>query len=98
MKHVKLYEDFINESSVIDASMEEMIKHIKDGYGWIDPYHVEELFFNMEKGSNKNFGMPFNSVKQEIWKRLMKADLLYFADAKDGEVKGKKVTSINQIK
>ena len=97
MNHIKLYEDFINESSVIDASMEEMIKHIKDGYGWIDPYHVEELFFNMEKGSNKNFGMPFNSVKQEIWKRLMKADLLYFSDDKEEEKKGKKVTNLSSI-
>ena len=94
MKHIKLYEEYLNEGAVktFETDFANMVKEIKAGYGWIDPDFVSETW------ENSSDSISFDLVKDELYNRLIKADLLYFADAKDGEVKGKKVTNINQIK
>ncbi len=99
MRHIKTFESYINEGAVkaFEMGMEELINNIEDGYGWIDPYYLEDTYFAMQREIGAFFGIPYNSIKQEIYKRLIKADLLYFADENDPEEKGKKVTSISQI-
>jgi hypothetical protein len=104
MKHIKTFESYVNEgtffrfvSTAFEKDVEELIDKIKDGYGWIDPYYLEDTYFAMQREDGAFLGIPYNSVKQEIYKRLMKTDVLYFADEKDPEKKGKKVTSISQI-
>jgi hypothetical protein len=69
-----------------------MVKNIKSGYGWIDPEYVADTW------ENTGNSIDFNLVKDEVYNRLIKAGLLYFADDNDEEEKGKKVTNISQIK
>jgi hypothetical protein len=69
-----------------------MVKEIKSGYGWIDPEYVADTW------ENSSDTIDFELVKDEIYNRLIKAGLLFFADDKDPETKGKKVTNISQIK
>ena len=94
MKHLQTFESFVNEGAVkqFEYDYKEMVKHIKDGLGWIDPNYVEETWDMVA-----DFG-PLDKVKDEVLNRLIKDDLLYFADNNNPEKKGKKVTNISQIK
>lgn len=98
MKHLYTFDEFVSEGSVkaFEMSMESLIDFIKNGMGWIDPYYLEDTYFQLQK-DGEFFGMPYNSIKQEIYKRLMKSDLLYFSTDDKGEKKGKKITSISSI-
>ena len=87
-------EGIVNEGAVkqFEVDYTNLVKNLKTGYGWIDPEFVESTW------ENTGNSIDFSLVKDEVLNRLIKADLLYFADAKDEEVKGKKVTNISQIK
>jgi hypothetical protein len=84
----------VNEGAVKAFEMDyaDMVKNIKSGYGWIDPEYVADTW------ENTGNSIDFNLVKDEVYNRLIKAGLLYFADDNDEEEKGKKVTNISQIK
>lgn len=84
----------VNEGAVKQFEMDfaNMVKDIKSGYGWIDPEYVSDTW------ENSSDTIDFEIVKDEIYNRLIKAGLLFFADEKDPENKGKKVTNISQIK
>jgi len=100
MKNLQTYEEFLNEeASIFEGAVKafemdylKMIKNIKSGYGWIDPEFVADTW------ENSSDTIDFEIVKDEIYNRLIKAGLLFFADEDDEEEKGKKITSIKQIK
>ena len=87
MKHIKLYEDYINEGAAkqFDKDVDTLIKNIKSGYGWIEPEYVADSW---EKSNNT---INFDLVKGEVYKRLFNAGVLYHSSS-DGEEKGAKVT------
>ena len=87
MKHIKLYEEYLNEGAVkqFDKDVETLIKDIKRGYGWIEPEYVEDSW------DNSSNTISFNLVKGEVLKRLFDAGVLYHASA-NGKEKGAKVT------
>jgi hypothetical protein len=87
-------QESVNEGAVKAFEMDfaDMVKNIKSGYGWIDPEYVADTW------ENSSDTIDFGIVKDEIYNRLIKAGLLFFADADDEEKKGKKVTNISQIK
>jgi hypothetical protein len=93
-KHIPTYNEFVNEGAVKAFEMDyaDMVKNIKSGYGWIDPEYVADTW------ENTGNSIDFSIVKDEIYNRLIKAGLLYFADDNDEETKGKKVTNVSQIK
>lgn len=94
MKNIPTFESYvssINEGAVKAFEMDysDMIKHIKSGYGWIDPEFVDDTWITVSS-------IDFATVKDELYSRLIKAGLLFFSD-NNPEKKGKKITSINQI-
>lgn len=94
LEYVQSWNESVNEGAVKAFEMDyaDMVKNIKSGYGWIDPEFVADTW------ENTGNSISFDIVKDEIYNRLIKAGLLYFADDNDPEEKGKKVTNINQIK
>ncbi len=98
MSYIHTFESFINEGGVkaFEMGMEEMITKIETGMGWIDPEYVEDTYLAMQKEDGDFFGIPFNGVKDEIFKRLIAADLLYNS-GNNPDTKGKKVTNVSQI-
>lgn len=82
----------INEGAVkaFEIDYADMEKAIKRGIGWIDPEYVEETW---ENSSN---AIDFNLVKDEIYKRLIKAGLLWHSN-ENGEEKGKQVKSLKDL-
>ena len=85
------YESVIVEGAAkqFDADFNDMVKNVKSGFGWIDPDYVQETWENTSD-------IDFESVKVEIYKRLIKANLLWLS-ANDGESKGKQVKSLKEI-
>lgn len=88
-------ENYVNEGAVkqFEMGMTQLINNIKMGYGWVDPSYVGDLV-NMADDFD---GINFDSVKDEIYSRLIKAGVLYYSDPSDPEQRGKKVTSVKQI-
>ena len=84
----------LNEGAAkqFEVDYDKMTKNIKSGYGWIDPEYVGDTW------ENSSDTIDFEIVKDELYNRLIKAGLLFFADSEDEEKKGKKVTNISQIK
>jgi hypothetical protein len=100
MKRLLKFADFVNENLVnegavkqFEMGMSQLINNIKMGYGWVDPSYVGDLFTM----SDDLEGINFDSVKDEVYGRLIKAGLLYYSDPSDPEQMGRKVTSIKQI-
>ena len=87
MESVGVNEGAIKQFEVDYADME---KSIKRGIGWIDPEYTEETW---ENSSN---AVDFQLVKDEIYKRLIKAGLLWHSD-ESGEEKGKQVKSLKEL-
>jgi hypothetical protein len=96
MKNILTFEDFVNESYSVnegavkqfETGVKNLINNIRAGYGWIDPEYVYDTVIN-----SRDFdGINFNDIEEEIYKRLIKANLLYFANPADPEVKGPKAT------
>ena len=93
MKHIKLYEEYLNEGNQqFEDDYERFVVEIERGYGWIDPDYVEETWAMTPAFT------PFNKVKDEVLKRLISDGILYFSKDNDPEEKGKKITNISQIK
>jgi hypothetical protein len=74
-----------------DADFNDMVKNIKSGYGWIDPEYVADTW------ENSSDSIDFELVKGEIYKRLIAANLLAYADEDDEESAGKKVKSLKEL-
>jgi len=83
----------INEGAVkqFEMDMTDMIKDIKSGYGWIDPEFVADTW------ENSSDSIDFELVKGEIYKRLIAAGLLAYADDDNEEKAGKKVKSVKEL-
>jgi hypothetical protein len=86
------YESVVNEAAVkqFETDYKEMVKNIKSGFGWIDPDYVEETWENSSDTIN------FEIIKAELYKRLIKDGLLWFASG-NGEQKGKQVKSLKEV-
>lgn len=80
MKHIKLFEEYINEGSVktFEMGMKALTKMIKKGMGWIDPSYLEETYAGLQKEDGEFFGMAYADVREEIFQRLIDDRLLYF--------------------
>ena len=73
-----------------ETDMASMIKNIKSGYGWIDPEYVANTW------ENSSDSIDFELVKGEIYKRLIAAKLLAYAD-EDEEDAGQYVKSLKEL-
>jgi hypothetical protein len=86
----------MNEGAVkaFEMAIDTLINHVKKGYGWIDPDYVYDSLEAIDNSINWNH---WDSLKDEVYKRLIDADILYFANDSDPNERGKKVTNSNQI-
>ena len=86
-------ESVVTEGRVkqFEMDLEDMIKEIKRGYGWIDPEFVEDTWENMSDS------IDFELVKEEIYKRLIAAGLLAYADDENEEEAGKYIKSLKEL-
>jgi hypothetical protein len=87
------YESVVTEGRVkqFEMDLENMIKEIKRGYGWIDPEFVEDTW------ENSSDSIDFELVKGEIYKRLIAAKLLAYADDEDEESAGQYIKSLKEL-
>jgi hypothetical protein len=93
MKHIHTFENFLNEAAVkqFDKDYADMVKNIKSGYGWIDPEYVADTW------ENSSDSIDFELVKVELYKRLLKAGLLWYGDEeKETQVKSLKELGIKE--
>lgn len=74
-----------------DADFNDMVKNIKSGYGWIDPEYVADTW------ENSSDSIDFELVKGEIYKRLIAAKLLAYADDEDEESAGQYIKSLKEL-
>ena len=83
----------VNEAAVkqFEKDIQSMIKHVKSGYGWIDPEFVEETWENVADS------IDFELVKGEIYKRLIAAGLLAYPNPDDEEKKGVPVRKLQEL-
>ena len=96
--YIPSYDDFLLESSLYEGSVkefemdvEELIAHVKDGYGWIDPSSVEDTWTTISN-------IPLKpEVKEGLFKRLIKAGILYTTMKNNPEKKDKKITKYTDI-
>ncbi len=92
-KHVNESRVFEGAVKQFEIGMTQLMNNVKSGYGWIDPSYVEDVFIM----SSDFEGINFDSVKDEVYTRLIKAGLLFYSDESDPEQAGRKVTSLKQI-
>jgi hypothetical protein len=72
----------LNKIKQFDKDYADMVKNIKSGYGWIDPEYVADTW------ENSSDSIDFELVSTEIYKRLLKAGLLWYGDEeKETQVK-----------
>jgi len=83
----------LNEGSAkqFDVDFNNMVRNIKSGYGWIDPEYVADTW------ENSSDSIDFELVKGEIYKRLIAAKLLAYADDEDEEAAGQYVKSLKEL-
>ena len=74
-----------------EMDLSDMIKDIKRGYGWIDPEFVADTW------ENTSDSIDFELVKGEIYKRLIAAGLLAYADDENEEEAGKYVKNLKEL-
>jgi hypothetical protein len=74
-----------------DADFNDMVRNIKAGYGWIDPEYVADTW------ENSSDSIDFELVKGEIYKRLIAAKLLAYADDEDEESAGQYIKSLKEL-
>ena len=88
-----VFESVVTEGRVkqFEMDLEDMIKDIKRGYGWIDPEFVADTW------ENTSDSIDFELVDAEIYKRLIAAGLLAYADENNEEAAGKKVKSLKEL-
>lgn len=106
MKRILKFEEFVNESllneSIInegavkefEMGMKNLINNIRAGYGWIDPEYVYDAVVNSLDFED----FEWETIKDEVYQRLIDQNLLYYANEADPEVKGKKVSNVGEIK
>ena len=102
MKNLITYEQFIlNESTVNEGAVKQfefavknLISNIRAGYGWIDPEYVYDTVVT----SSEFEDFEWKTIKDEVYKRLIDQNLLYYANDADPETKGQKVSKVEQIK
>ena len=85
VKNIKLF------NKQVDADFNDMVKNIKSGYGWIDPEYVADTW------ENSSDSIDFELVKGEIYKRLIAAKLLAYADDEDEEEAGQYIKSLKEL-
>ena len=102
MKNIQTFEQFINESYLVNEgavkafeyAMKNLISNIRSGYGWIDPEYVHDTV--VTNGEFDEF--EWSTIKDEVYQRLIDQNLLYYANDADPEVKGQRVSKVGQIK
>jgi len=102
MKKLLKFEEFINETvsvnegavKAFEIGMKNLINNIRAGYGWIDPEFVYDSVIN----SSDFEDMDWETIKDEVYQRLIDQNLLYYANDADPEVKGQKVSNVKAIK
>jgi hypothetical protein len=98
MKNLMSFSEFISESQVFEGSVkefemdfEDLLSHIKDGYGWIDPKSVKDTWMSISN-------IPLKpEIKEGLYKRLIKAGVLFHTEPNNVEKKGKKITKYTDI-
>jgi hypothetical protein len=90
----------VNESYLAEGAVKEfemaiknLINNIRRGYGWIDPEYVYDTVVN----SSDFDRFEWETIKDEVYQRLIDNNLLYYANDADPETKGKKVSNVSQI-
>ena len=86
---VKVVVESVNEAKQFDKDYADMETSIKRGIGWIDPEYVYDTW------ENSSDSIDFELVSSEIYKRLIKAGLLWTTE--DGETKDKQVKSLKEL-
>ena len=101
MKNIQTFESFINESYLNEGAVKQfeiavknLINNVRAGYGWIDPEYVYDTVVS----SSEFDDFDWNTIKDEVYQRLIDQNLLYYANDADPEVQGQRVTKITQIK
>jgi hypothetical protein len=86
----------VNEGAVkaFEMGMKNLINNIRAGYGWIDPEFVYDSVIN----SSDFEDMDWETIKDEVYQRLIDQNLLYYANDADPETKGKRVSKVGEIK
>jgi hypothetical protein len=79
------YESFLHEAMSPQQAVEDLIKNVKYGMGWIDPDYAIEVFTDMT-GID-----PADEIVDSMLAKLADLDLLYYEDEYKDGVKGKKV-------
>ena len=74
-----------------EMDLEDMIKDIKRGYGWIDPEYVAQTW-DMSSDT-----IDFEIVKAEVYRRLIKAGILAYPNDDNEDVAGKNVKSLKEL-
>ena len=88
---VKIVKEQINEAKQFDKDYADMETSIKRGIGWIDPDYVGDTW------ENSSDAIDFELVKVELYKRLLKAGLLWYGDEeKETQVKSLKELGIKE--
>jgi hypothetical protein len=87
---VKVVVESVNEAKQFDKDYADMETNIKRGIGWIDPDYVADTW------ENSSDSIDFELVKAELYKRLLKAGLLWYSD-EYGEEKEKQVKSLKEL-
>ncbi len=90
-KTYKVEEHLVEEGAVKQFEMDykDMENSIKRGIGWIDPEYVADTW------ENSSDSIDFELVSAEIYKRLIKAGLLWTTE--DGETQDKQVKSLREL-
>ena len=88
---IKIVKEQINEAKQFDKDYADMETSIKRGIGWIDPDYVGDTW------ENSSDAIDFELVKVELYKRLLKAGLLWYGDEeKETQVKSLKELGIKE--
>ena len=88
---VKVVVESVNEAKQFDKDYADMETSIKRGIGWIDPDYVGDTW------ENSSDSIDFELVKVELYKRLLKAGLLWYGDdEKETQVKSLKELGIKE--
>lgn len=102
MKRLLKFDEFVNEGILVnegavkafEMGMKNLINNIRAGYGWIDPEFVYDSVIN----SSDFEDMDWETIKDEVYQRLIDQNLLYYANDADPETKGKRVSKVGEIK
>jgi hypothetical protein len=102
MKRILKFEEFVNEGirvnegavKAFEIGVKNLINNIRAGYGWIDPEFVYDSVIN----SSDFEDVDWETIKDEVYQRLIDQNLLYYANDADPETKGKRVSKVGEIK